>query len=71
MSDLRAQIRSYVEDTIERIDSDDVIAAVSIQPVVSDRARSYTRPTWVAAGAAVLVLIVVGLPILYFSGGDR
>jgi len=70
MSDLRAQIRSYVEDTIERIDSDDVIAAVSIQPVVSDRARSYTRPTWVAAGAAVLVLIVVGLPILYFSGGE-
>ncbi|RLE14435.1 MAG: hypothetical protein DRJ28_05745, partial [Actinobacteria bacterium] len=48
----------------------ELAADASIQPVVSDRARWYTRPTLVAAGAAVLVLVAVGLPILYFSGGE-
>jgi hypothetical protein len=70
MSDLHAQIRAYVEDTIERIDSDDVVAAVSLQPVVTNRAGWYARPTWVAAGAAVLVLIGVGLPVLFFGGDE-
>lgn len=70
MSDFRTQIRTYVEDTIERIDSDDVAVVVSNQSAVSNQARWFARPTWVAVGAAALVLIAVGFPILFVGGDD-
>jgi hypothetical protein len=70
MSDLHAQIRTYVEDTIERIDSDDVMIAVSSQPVVGDRTARRARPAWLAAGAAVLVLLLVGVPLMLLRGGE-
>ncbi|MEA3511094.1 MAG: hypothetical protein U9R51_06625 [Actinomycetota bacterium] len=67
MSDLQVQIRAYIENTIERIDSDDVVAAVAIRSDARDRSAWYIRPVWVAAGAAVIVSIAVGLPILFLG----
>jgi hypothetical protein len=70
MLDLRTQMRIYVEDTVERIDSDDVVAAVSSGSVAGERRAWYARPTWVATGAAVLMLIAIGLPILLISNDE-
>lgn len=70
MFDLRTQLRVYVEDTVERIDSDDVAAAVSGERIISNRAPWYLRPAWIAIGAAALVLIAVGLPILMIGGDE-
>jgi hypothetical protein len=70
MSDLRSQLRDYVESTIERLDADDVVAAVSAGQAADPRPTHRLRPVWVAAGAALLVVLLVGVPLLLFGGGD-
>jgi hypothetical protein len=70
MSDLRSQLRDYVESTIERVDVDDVVAAASVGQAADPRPTRRLRPVWVAAGAALLVLLLVGVPLLFFGGGD-
>jgi hypothetical protein len=69
MSDLDSQLRDYVESTIERVDIDDVAAAASAgqtaRPMPTPR-----RPVWVAAGAALLVVLLIGIPLLLVGNGD-
>lgn len=60
MPDLRTQLRTYVEATIERIDSDDIAAAVSGAPLVEHRTTWPTRPPLVAALSAIAVLVFIG-----------
>jgi hypothetical protein len=70
MADLRTQIHTYVESTIERVDSDDVVVAVATQSSASGQAQRKLRPVWVAAGAAALVSLLVGVPLLFVGSGD-
>ncbi len=69
MSDLHSQLRDYVESTIERVDVDDVVAAVSAERIADPKPTLLLRPVWVAVGAALLVVLLVGVPLL-FVGGD-
>ena len=69
MSNLRSQLRDYVESTIERVDVDDVVAAVSTERLADPKPTLRLRPVWVAAGAALLVVLLIGVPLL-FVGGD-
>jgi hypothetical protein len=69
MSDLRSQLRDYVESTIERVDVDDVVAAVSAERIADPKPTLRLRRAWVAVGAALLVVLLVGVPLL-FVGGD-
>ena len=70
MRDLRTQLHDYVESTIERVDVDDVVAAISVGQVADPRPVSRLRPVWVAAGAALLVVLSVGVPLVFFGSGD-
>lgn len=70
MRDLQTQLHEYVESTIERVDVEDVVAAVSAGRIDDPRPVRRLRPVWVAAGAAVLVLLLVGVPLLFFMRGD-
>jgi hypothetical protein len=69
MSDLHTQLHDYVESTIERVDVDDVVAAVSAERLADPKPTLRLRPVWVAAGAALLVVLLVGVPLL-FVGDD-
>ncbi|MCJ7780873.1 MAG: hypothetical protein MUQ27_08595, partial [Acidimicrobiia bacterium] len=70
MRDLRTQLHDYVESTIERVDVDDVVAAISAGQVAEPPPVRRLRPVWVAAGSALLVLVLVGAPLLFFGSGD-
>ena len=69
MRDLQTQLHEYVESTIERVDVEDVVAAVSAGRIDDPRPVRRLRPVWVAVGAAVLVLLLVGVPLLFFMSG--
>ena len=69
MSDLDSQLRDYVESTIERVDIDDVAAAASAGPTARPK-PTLRRPVWIAAGAAVLVVLLIGMPLLLVGRGD-
>lgn len=68
MSDLHSQLRDYVESTIERLDVDDVVAAVSAERLADPKPTLRLRPVWVAVGAALLVVLLVGVPLLFVGG---
>lgn len=70
MSDLHSQLRDYVESTIERVDVDDVVAAASAERVPGAKPFLRRQPAWVAAGAAVVVILLMGLPLLLIGGSD-
>ena len=70
MSDLHSKLHDYVESTIERIDAEDVVAAVSAGSTADPRPKPRLRPVWIAAGAALLVALLVGVPLLLLRGGD-
>lgn len=61
MLDLREQLRDYVEANIERVDADDVRAAVSL-PTSPSRPR--LRPAWAFVLGAAFVLAVGGANML-------
>ena len=69
MSDLREQLYDYVESTIERVDIDDVAAAASTEPTARPK-PTLRRPVWAAAGAALLVILLIGIPLLFIGNGD-
>jgi hypothetical protein len=69
MSDLHEQLHDYVESTIERVDIDDVAAAASAGPTARPK-PTLRRPVWVAAGAALLVILLIGIPLLLVGNGD-
>ena len=70
MSDLRSQLHDYVESTIERVGVEDVVAAISAGQAANPRPVSHCRPAWVAAGAALLVLLAVAVPLMFFRSGN-
>ncbi len=57
MPDLRLQLREYVEDTIERVDVEDVAVAIDGP---SPRRSVVRTPAFVFAAAAVAFLVVIG-----------
>lgn len=69
MPDLRGQLHDYVESTIERVDIDDVAAAVSARPTARPK-PTRRRPVWVAAGAALFVILLIGIPLLFIGSGN-
>ena len=69
MSDLGSQLRAYVEATIERIDIDDVAASASTGAPASPK-PTLPKPVWVVAGAALAVILLVGIPLLLVGSGD-
>ncbi|MGI9528768.1 MAG: hypothetical protein ACR2NG_03585, partial [Acidimicrobiia bacterium] len=71
MSDLRSQLRTYVESTIERADVDDVIASVSTGHLSGSEQSRRFRPVWAATAAAALVLLLVGVPLLVWGTGEN
>ncbi|MEA2002614.1 MAG: hypothetical protein U9N84_12135 [Actinomycetota bacterium] len=67
MLDLGAQLRDYVEATIERIDVEDVVGGVSRQP--GERPPRWSvRPAWVFTVAALIAIVLVGGPLLLDIG---
>ena len=70
MSDLHSQLRDYVESTIERVDVEDVVAAVSAEQTTDPRPTFRRRPVWVAAGAGLLVALLIGVPLVLVRGGN-
>lgn len=60
MLDLRTQLRSYVDGTIERIDVNDVVATASNRPGDKPRRTWFRRPAVALAGSAMVVLFVIG-----------
>ena len=70
MSDLHSQIHDYVEATIERVDVEDVVAAASAGRTTDPAPIFRRRPVWVAVGAALLVVLLIGVPLVLFRGGD-
>ena len=64
MSDLRSQLHNYVESTIERVDVEDVVATVSAGRTADASPTRRRRPVWVAAGAALLVVLLIGVPLV-------
>ena len=70
MSDLRSQLHHYVESTIERVDVEDVVAAISAGQTADPKPAFRRRPVWVAAGAALLVVLLIGVPLVLSRGGE-
>ena len=66
MSDLRSQLRQYVDSNIERLDADDLVAGLDSPSLrmPSPRRRS---PVLVAVASAVAVLLLVGGTVLVFA----
>lgn len=60
MLDFRAQLRSYVDETIERIDADDVVASVSNRSFDPAQRSMFRQPAVAFAAALGIVLAVVG-----------
>ena len=66
MRDLRTELRDYVESTVERVDVEDVVAAVSMGHVPETRSTRRLRPVWVFGASVAAVLVVLGaVPLLY------
>ncbi len=70
MSDLHSQLHDYVESTIDRVDVEDVVNAASTGQIADPRPVRRLRPVWVVAGAALLVMLLVGVPLLLLGDGD-
>lgn len=64
MPDLREQLRDYVEANIERVDADDVRAAVPHPTAQTLPSHSRLKPTWAFVLGAVFVLAVGGIAML-------
>jgi len=58
---------SFIEEELPPPDVETVLSAAAMRPAMP---RRWLRPVLVAAGAALLVLVVVGLPFLFLSGDE-
>lgn len=60
MSDIQSQLRSYMDQTVERVDVDDVLARTRVRKQWSPNPFVSWRPAWIAAAAALIMLISIG-----------
>lgn len=68
MPDLHTQLHDYVESTIERIDAEDVAAAVQVVGGFDRRRSRRLRPVWVFVAAAIASLLLLGaVPLLLMT----
>ena len=60
MSDPGPKLRAYLDQTVERVDVEDVMARARIRKPRAPQPFVHWRPAWIAVAAALIMLISIG-----------
>lgn len=60
MSDSGTQLRAYLDQTVERVDVEDVMRRARARKPRTPQPLVHRRPTWIAAAAALIMLVSIG-----------
>jgi hypothetical protein len=60
MSDPGTKLRAYLDQTVERVDVEDIMARARVRKARSPQPFVHWRPAWIAIAAALIMLVSIG-----------
>ena len=60
MPDVTTELRAYLDQTVERVDVEDVLARAGVRTSRRPHPFVHRRPAWIAAAAALIMLVSIG-----------
>jgi len=60
MPDVKTELCAYLDQTVERVDVEDVLARARVRTSRKPHPFVHRRPAWIAAAAALIMLVSIG-----------